>query len=147
MNPSLIYLTQTDTTVGFLSQDDKKLSGAKQRDTNQKVLQVVNSFNTLKQFVRVPKKHRKFIRNSKTTTIIYPNKLAFRVVDKNSLHQRFINKFSRMYSTSANKTKNKFDEHYAILNSDIVVYTRNNFAETQASSIYKINRDKIKKIR
>ena len=39
------------------------------------------------------KKHKKFIRRAKTTTIIYPNKLAFRVVNKNSTHQNFLQKF------------------------------------------------------
>ena len=147
MNPSLIYLTQTDTTVGFLSDDDKKLSGAKQRDPQKKTLQVVSNYKTLTKLVRVPKKHKKFIRRSKRTTIIYPNKLAFRVVSKNSSHQNFLSKFDLMYSTSANKTKNHFNEKYAIENSDIIVYSKEEFAEKQASSIYKINKQKIKKIR
>jgi len=147
LNSSLIYLTQTDTTVGFLSSDDKKLCGAKQRDSKQKILQVVSNYKTLNNLVRVPKKHKKFIRRAKTTTIIYPNKLAFRVVAQNSSHQNFLQKFNVMYSTSANKTKNTFNENYAINNSDIIVYTKENFVEKKASSIYKINKQKIKKIR
>ena len=147
MNSSLIYLTQTDTTVGFLSTNDKKLCGAKQRNTKQKVLQVVCSFKSLNKLVRVPNKHKKFIRRAKTTTIIYPNKLAFRVVSNNSSHQNFLQKFNVMYSTSANKTKNNFNEKYAMNNSDIIVYSREYFVEKQASSIYKINKQKIKKIR
>jgi len=147
LNSSLIYLTQTDTTVGFLSNDDKKLSGAKQRDNKQKILQVVSNYKSLNNLVRVPKKHKKFIRRAKTTTIIYPNKLAFRVVNSNSSHQKFLQKFNVMYSTSANKTKNTFNENYAINNSDIIVYTKENFVEKKASSIYKINKQKIKKIR
>ncbi|MDC0932792.1 Sua5 YciO YrdC YwlC family protein [Arcobacteraceae bacterium] len=147
MNSSLIYLTQTDTTVGFLSSNDKKLSGAKQRDTKQKILQVVSDYKSLKKLVRVPNKHKKFIRRAKTATIIYPNKLAFRVVKNDSSHQNFLQKFNVMYSTSANKTKNKFSEKYAINNSDIIVYSKENFVEKQASSIYKVNKQKIKKIR
>jgi len=147
LNSSLIYLTQTDTTVGFLSSNDKKLSGAKQRDNKQKILQVVSNYKSLNNLVRVPKKHKKFIRRAKTTTIIYPNKLAFRVVNNNSSHQNFLKKFNVMYSTSANKTKNTFNENYAINNSDIIVYTKENFIEKKASSIYKINKLKIKKIR
>jgi len=147
LNSSLIYLTQTDTTVGFLSNNDKKLCGAKQRDTKQKILQVVSNYKSLNKCVRVPKKHKNFIRRAKTTTIIYPNKLAFRVVNNNSSHQNFLKKFNVMYSTSANKTKNTFNENYAINNSDIIVYTKENFIEKKASSIYKINKLKIKKIR
>ena len=147
MNSSLVYLTQTDTTVGFLSQNDKKLSSAKQRDSKQKTLQVVNSYRTLNKFVRVPKKYTKLVRRAKTTTIIYPNKLAFRVVNKDSNHQNFLQKFQLMYSTSANKTKNDFDEKYAEKSSDIIVYTKNDFLEATASSIYKMNKTKIKRIR
>jgi len=147
LNSSLVYLTQTDTTVGFLSQNDKKLSSAKQRDSKQKTLQVVNSYGTLNKFVRVPKKYKKLVRRAKTTTIIYPNKLAFRVVNKDSSHQNFLQKFQLMYSTSANKTKNDFDEKYAEKNSDIIVYTKNDFLEATASSIYKMNKTKLKRIR
>ncbi|MGB5866241.1 MAG: Sua5 YciO YrdC YwlC family protein [Arcobacteraceae bacterium] len=147
MNSSLVYLTQTDTTVGFLSQDDKKLCSAKQRDPNQKILQVVDKYRTLKKFVRIPQKHKKFIRQAKTTTIIYPNKLAFRVVDIDSKHQNFLKKFHIMYSTSANKTKNNFEINYATLNSDVLVDTKEGFKEKQASSIYKINKVKKVKIR
>ena len=147
MNSSLIYLTQTDTTVGFLSNNDKKLSGAKQRDSKQKTLQVVSNFKTLNKLVRVPKKFKKIIRRAKKSTIIYPNKMAFRVVSKNAAHQNFLKKFDLMFSTSANKTKNNFNEEFAIQNSDIVIYNKENFVEKKASSIYKINKQKIKKIR
>lgn len=140
-------MTQTDTTVGFLSSNDKKLCGAKQRDTKQKILQVLSNYKSLNKLVRVPNKHKKFVRRSKTTTIIYPNKLAFRVVKNNSSHQNFLQKFNVMYSTSANKTKNNFNEEYAINNSDIIVYSKEDFIEKKASSIYKINKQKIKKIR
>lgn len=145
MNSSLVYLTQTDTTVGFLSQADEKLCSAKQRDSKQKILQVVDSFKTLKKLVRVPNRHKKAIRYAKNTTIIYPNKLAFRVVPKNSNHQNFLQKFHIMYSTSANKTKNNFNLDYAIQHSNILVYTKENFIEKKASSIYRVN--KIKKIK
>ena len=36
MDKDKIYLAQTDTTVGFLSSDDKKLSDIKQRPETQK---------------------------------------------------------------------------------------------------------------
>lgn len=147
MHSDLIYLTQTDTTVGFLSQDDKKLSDAKQRDSAKKILQVVVNFATLQQFVRVPKKHKKFIRKSKRTTFIYPNKLALRVVDRDSSHYNFIRKFTIMYSTSANKTKHDFEEAYALQKSDVAVFSPYGFSQTQASSIYKLTQHKRKKIR
>ena len=147
MNPSLLYLTQTDTTVGFLSQNDKKLSSAKQRNQNQKTLQVVDSFKTLQKFIRIPTHHKKFVRHAKNTTVIYPNEIAFRVVAQNSKHQNFLQKFKVIYSTSANKTKNTFDLQYATEKSDVLVYTKDEYQETKASSIYKISRFKKVKIR
>jgi tRNA A37 threonylcarbamoyladenosine synthetase subunit TsaC/SUA5/YrdC len=147
LDKSLVYLVQTDTTVGFLSSDDKKLSCVKQRKQNQKTLQVVDSFNTLKKHTRIPKQMRKIVRNSKRITFIYPNKLSFRVIDKNSLHHNFINKFNCLYSTSANITKNDYNERFAFDNSDIIVYNKAGFSQYVSSAIYKLNKKKRKKIR
>ena len=147
MNDNKVYLVQTDTTVGFLSSNDKKLSYIKQRDTNQKTLQVVDSFKTLQKYTRVPKSMRKKVRYSKLTTFIYPNKLSFRVVDKNSLHHNFIKKFNCLYSTSANITKQDYDEEFAFSKSDIILFNKNKFSQNISSKIYKINNHKIKKLR
>ncbi|MEA2019779.1 MAG: Sua5 YciO YrdC YwlC family protein [Campylobacterota bacterium] len=147
MNSSDVYLVQTDTTVGFLSADDKKLSLIKQRDEKQKTLQVVDSFKTLKQFVRVPKQYRRRVRRSKTKTFIYPNNIGFRVIDKDTNHQNFIKKFGCLYSTSANITKGNFDISFAVENSDIVIYQKDGFLETNPSSIYKVYKKKLKRLR
>lgn len=146
MDSSLVYLTQTDTTVGFLSSDDKKLSLIKKRDLNKKTLQVVDSLQTLQRNIRVPKKFRKTVRNSKKTTFIYPNKQAFRVVSKASKHHFFLKKFHSLYSTSANITQNSFDEEFAIKSADIIVYNKK-FTEVTPSSIYTLSKLKRKKIR
>lgn len=108
MNPDLVYLVQTDTTVGFSSSNDEKLSNIKQRPSNQKILKTLDSFVTLKEFARVPKKFRKIVRNSSKTTFIYPNLNSFRVVKSESIFFDFIKKFRVLSSTSANKTKKKF---------------------------------------
>ena len=147
MDSSLVYLVQTDTTVGFLSVDDKKLSSIKQRDLNQKTLQVVDSFDTLKNKIRVPNKRKNLVRRSKQTTFIYPNGLSFRVVEKNSNHHKFIKKFKCLYSTSANITKKDFDETFAVNYSDIILYNKYGFLQTKSSTIYKINNNKIKRLR
>ena len=104
MNPDLVYLVQTDTTVGFSSSNDEKLSNIKQRPSNQKILKTLDSFVTLKEFARVPKKFRKIVRNSSKTTFIYPNLNSFRVVKSESIFFDFIKKFRVLSSTSANKT-------------------------------------------
>ncbi len=105
MDSKLVYLVQTDTTVGFSSFDDEKLSLLKQRPLSQKILQTVDSFKTLKENTRVPKKFRKKIRQMKKTTFIYPNGNSFRVINKNDSFYDFISKFGKLYSTSANQTK------------------------------------------
>jgi len=147
VNKNKVYLTQTDTTVGFLSSDDKKLNSTKQRPTSQKMLQIVDSFKTLKKQLRIPKRFRKLIRNSNKTTFIYPNGNSYRVVNQNSSHHSFIKKFGLMYSTSANITKTKFDENYAIQSSDIIVEDQLGFYESTPSKIIKLSKTNIYKLR
>lgn len=147
MDKEKVYLVQTDTTVGFSSLNDEKLSCIKQRPLTQKILQTVDSFKTLNKNTRVPKSFRRKVRNSKRTTFIYPNTQSFRVIDKDDNFHPFISKFENLYSTSANLTGNKFDEKFAKENSDIIVYTKDAFSETVSSSIYKVTKKRVKKIR
>jgi len=147
MNPSLIYLVQTDTTVGFSCASHERLSDAKRRPRSKKILNTVDSFKTLKQNTRVPKQFKKQIRRASRTTFIYPNLKSFRVIDKDDKFQGFIKKFNILYSTSANLTGNKFDEEFALENSDIIVNQKDGFSEKISSSIYKVNKTKIIKIR
>jgi len=145
MNRDKIYLVQTDTTVGFLSQNKELLNTIKGRSKNQKVLREVDSLRILKEFVRVPNKFKKQVRNAKKTTFIYKNGESFRVV-KDERHLEFLKKFKWMYSTSANKTGCKFDEKWARKKADIIVED-GGFFEGEASRIYKLSKEKIKKIR
>src|SRR5574344_2240399 len=108
MNENLVYLVQTDTTVGFCSANYKKLNSIKNREENQKVLATIDSFKTLQKYARVPKKYRKIVRNSKKTTFIYPNLNSFRVINKDEPFYNFIKKFKLLSSTSANYTKKSF---------------------------------------
>ena len=63
MDSSLVYLTQTGTTVCFLSFDDKKLSMIKQRDLNKKTLQVIDkAFRVVNQDL----KHYSFLKKFHT---------------------------------------------------------------------------------
>ena len=54
----MIFLVQSDTTVGFLSQDSDKLCKIKKRDNNKPFLVAVDSYKSLKNLTRVPKKFR-----------------------------------------------------------------------------------------
>ena len=147
MDSSLVYLVQTDTTVGFSSLNDEKLSTIKQRPTSKKILHTVDSFKTLTQYTRVPKNFRKKVRNSKKTTFIYPNGMSFRVVPKDSDFYDFIHKFRILYSTSANKTAEMFEKDFATIGADILVEDKKGFYETTASTIIKLSKRTFKKIR
>lgn len=147
MNCELIYLVQTDTTVGFSSSNDEKLANVKKREVTKKTLQTVNSFKTLKQNTRVPNKYKKMVRNSKKTTFIYPNGNSFRVISKQNKFYDFINRFKIMYSTSANLTTKNFDKEFALNTADIVVEDSNGFFETKGSNIYRLSKKNIKRVR
>ena len=140
----MIYLTQTDTTVGLLSKNKEELNKIKKRELNKPILKEVDSFSTLKEFVRVPKNFRNIVRRAKKTTFIYQNKDSFRVV-KDENHLRFLKKFKWMYSTSANLHKQKFDKNWAFSVADVIVGSE--FKEGKASTIIKIGKRKCKKLR
>lgn len=146
MDSSLVYLVQTDTTVGFLSSDPNRLSEVKQRDSNKKILQTVDSFKTLQQFQRVPNRFKRLVRNKQKTTFIYPSQKAFRVV-KEGKHHQFLKKFQILYSSSANITTQEFCFETAMKKSDVVVYSQKPFSQTSASTIIKLGNKKLLKIR
>jgi len=146
MQPNKIYLAQTDTTVGFLSQDKEKLNKLKKRPLNKPVLREVDSLNTLKNFVRVPKRFKKQVRRAKKTTFIYPNKESFRVV-KDKKHLEFLKKFSWMYSTSANLHGKSFDKKWAKEVVDVVVEDKRGLFEGEASKIIKLGKKRCIKLR
>ena len=147
MDSSLVYLVQTDTTVGFSSSSDEKLSLVKQRPLSKKILNTVDSFSTLSKNTRIPKNFRQKVRNSKKTTFIYPNTKSFRVVDKNCDFYDFIHKFNILYSTSANKTTEKFQREFAINGADIIVEDKKGFFETKASTIIELSKSSLKRLR
>jgi tRNA A37 threonylcarbamoyladenosine synthetase subunit TsaC/SUA5/YrdC len=147
LKSDLVYLVQTDTTVGFLSSESLKLSSLKKRNPNQKILQVTDSFDSLKKYIRVPNKFKNKVRRSTQTTFIYPNGSSFRVVTQSSSHNLFVKKFTKLFSTSANETGKCFDKNYACNNVDVIVYNSEGFTEKNASSIIKINNKKQKRIR
>lgn len=147
MDKNLVYLVQTDTTVGFSSLDDEKLSHIKQRPVGQKILQTLDSFETLNNMTRVPKNFRRRVRRSTKSTFIYPNLKSFRVISKDDSFYSFISKFSNLYSTSANITSKSFDYDFAYKNSDVIIYSKSEFNEKNSSSIYKISKKKVLKIR
>ncbi|MBE3022973.1 Sua5 YciO YrdC YwlC family protein [Campylobacter sp. RM13119] len=140
----MIYLAQTDTTAGFLSKDYRELNRVKERKLDQPCLIATAKFATLQNLTRVPNKFKNMVRRSKKTTFLYPNLKAIRVV-KDGEHAKFLDMHSWLYSTSANRHGENFDEIWARNVADIVVDER--FYQTKGSKIYKISKTNIKRIR
>lgn len=146
MNPDLVYLAQTETTAGFLSQNNEALVKTKNRPSGKSFLMSVDSLRTLQQFTRVPTAFKQHIRRAKKTTFAYPCGLAIRVV-KDEAHLQFLRKLHWSYSTSSNPSGQGFNESYALEKSDVIVYTAKGFFEDQPSSIYKLGKVKMRKLR
>lgn len=146
MNPNLVYLAQTETTVGFLSQNAEALARTKNRPQGKPFLISVDSLNTLRSFTRVPKHHKNRVRRTQKTTFVYPCGLAIRVV-KDEEHLQFLKKFKWSYSTSSNPSGKGFNEAFAIEKADVIVFTCKGFFEDKPSTIYKLGKRKLRKLR
>ena len=146
MNPQLVFLVQTETTVGFLSQNSEKLATSKKRSKKQPFIRCVDSLKTLQEFTRVPKKFKNRLRRQKQTTFVYPNKEALRVV-KDEEHLKFLKKLKWAYSSSANLTRKNFEEKYAKQKADIIVEDSRGFFESSPSKMIKINQKNARKLR
>jgi tRNA A37 threonylcarbamoyladenosine synthetase subunit TsaC/SUA5/YrdC len=141
----LVILAQTDTTVGFLSQNQEKLSSIKNRPPSKPYLKNFFSLKTLKQHLRVPKEHKKAIRRAKKTTFIVKNQ-AFRVA-KPKVSSKIYDDLKWCYSTSANKSGFDFDESFAKEMADIIIIDCYGLKENPPSCIIKLNSKKRLKLR
>ncbi|ANE33676.1 threonylcarbamoyl-AMP synthase TsaC [Campylobacter hyointestinalis subsp. lawsonii CCUG 27631] len=140
----MIYLAQTDTTAGFLSQNLEELNRLKNRPLNQPCLICVSKFEMLKNFTRVPCKFKNLVRRAKKTTFIYPNSKAIRVV-KDCDHAKFLDEIGWAYSSSANIHGQKFDLEFAKNSADVIL--DGDFKELPPSKIYKLSITNLLKIR
>jgi len=140
-----IILLQTDTTVGFLSQNSEKLFEIKSRQQIKPFLKFYKTFQSLKLDLRVPNSQKNLIRRSKKTTFIVKNQ-AFRV---SSLHlnSQVIRNFIWQYSTSANASGKKFNRSFCEDKSDITIEDKKKLSEKKSSIILKLNEKKIRRLR
>jgi len=145
MRGDLVYLIQTDTTVGFLSQSSKKLYIAKERPFSKPFLKAIFRFDLVHNIGRIPQRFRSTVRRSKKSSFILPNGQSFRKVS--SSHQQFIMRFGWMHTTSANRHGTKFDEEFAKSVCDVIVGTDKNFSENRPSSIWRLTKNKKVKVR
>ena len=140
-----LYLTQTDTTIGFVSQDATKIDHAKRRLPHKHYIRVVDSLKTLQQFTRVPQQHKNRVRRARCTTFIMPNGLSFRVV-RDTEHNLLLNRMKWLFSSSANLSGAEYDEGYAKENAEVIV-SFPNAKVGQASKIYRLSQNNLKVIR
>jgi len=146
MNPDLVYLAQTETTAGFLSQNTAALVQTKNRPSGKSFLMSVDSLLSLQSFTRVPLYHKLNVRRAKKTTFVYPCGLAIRVIQDKE-HLEFLRKLRWSYSTSSNPSGKGFNKDFAMQKADIIVFTCNDFFESKPSSIIKLGKEKLRKLR
>jgi tRNA A37 threonylcarbamoyladenosine synthetase subunit TsaC/SUA5/YrdC len=139
-----VFLTQTDTTIGFISQNAQRLTAIKERPPHKHYIKAVNSLETLKKFTRVPTIHKKRVRRAKKTTFIMPDGYSYRVV-KDSHHLLLLNRLQWAYTTSANLSNEAYDPNFAKKAADVIVEPLKE--SSQASHIFKLQKNSIKKIR
>ena len=139
-------LTQTDTTVGFLSGDSLKLQEIKSRDSSKPFIKVYSSLKAFKEDSnRVPSSQKSRIRRSKKTTFIIKNR-AFRIASS-SLNSSFLRANEWNYSTSANESDKNFNREFCESKADIIIEDKNSLYEGEASSLYRINSKRMERLR
>jgi len=140
----LVFLTQTDTTIGFVSQNAEKLTKIKQRPPHKHYIKAVNSLQILKTFTRVPSSHKNRVRRAKKTTFVMPNTYSYRVI-RDKHHLLLLDRLKWAYTTSANLSNLPYDEAFAKVSADVIITPLDQ--NDQASTILKLGKHSIKRIR
>lgn len=143
---SQVILTQTDTTVGFSSQNEKRLKRIKSRPQTKPFIKLYQDFKTLKaDGIRLPNSQKKRVRRAKKTTFIVKGK-SFRVA-KTPLDSSVLRQLVWNYSSSANESGKSFERNFCEQKADIIVEDKNSLFESKASTLLKINNIKTKRLR
>jgi len=141
---NFLILTNTDTTIGFVSQNAKKIDRAKKRPPDKHYIKAINSLKTLKEFSRVPNRYRNLVRRAKKSSFIIKSN-SYRVI-KNSKHNLLLDRFKWLYSSSANLSGEEFNEVYAKSVADIIVFEPD-IKPSNPSKIYRLTNWRIERIR
>lgn len=148
MESDLVYLAQTDTTVGFLSANSLKLASIKNRPESKKFILSISDLQTLSSIARVPKRYRPSVRYAKKTTYILPSReLSFRIIPKEHPHHALVNKYKMLYSTSANKAGEGYDQSFAFDSCDVVLLEQRGLSQMKPSRILLLGKRSVKKVR
>ena len=144
MIDSTVYLTQTDTTVGFVSQDAERLDAIKGRPPHKHYIRAVDSLRRLNAFTRVPPRHRNRVRRARRTTFILPDGRSWRVI-RDARHRELIARLGWAYTTSANPSGRPYDEAWARAAADRVIEPLD--APSSPSTILRLGHRTLHKIR
>jgi len=140
----LVFLTQTDTTIGFVSQSAERLTAIKQRPPHKQYIRAVNSLKTLQTFTRIPSIHRNRVRRAGKTTFIMPDGHSYRMI-RDRHHLLLLNRLKWAYTTSANLSGCPYDEDFAMKAADVVITPLQ--VKKKPSAIYKLGTHTIQRIR
>jgi len=141
-----VILAQTDTTVGFASQNYRQLSTIKSRPSSKPFIKVYNNFSTfLNDKNRVPHSQKSFVRRSKKTTFIIQNN-AFRI-NSLTISSQVQRNMDYYYSTSANEKDKSFERVFCEQKVDIIIEDKNGLHENSSSILLKINNKRKRRIR
>ena len=142
----LVLLAQTDTTVGFLSQDASKLRAIKQRESQKPFLKVYATLTAFKaDHSHIPNRYKSMLRRAKKSTFVSKHQ-AFRIV-RHTEHNQLLGRFSFMYSTSANQSGHPYNKEFCIRNSDIIVQDSRGLVEGVPSRIIALGKQKRRTLR
>lgn len=140
-----VLLAQTDTTVGFLSQNAQRLEEIKMREGNKPFLKVYCELSALRNTIRIPLQYRRLVRHARKTTFIVNNQ-AFRYVSDVE-HARLIQPYGWLYSTSANPSGGAYDTDFCFDRSDRIIEDSRGLQELNSSRIYRLGQTSLRKIR
>jgi tRNA A37 threonylcarbamoyladenosine synthetase subunit TsaC/SUA5/YrdC len=139
---NLVFLTKTDTAIGFVSQNSDKLNEIKKRSSDKQFITTFPSLNNIPS--RIPVCHRHIVRCAVKTSFITPNQKSFRV-SRDKEHNKLLSRLGWAFSTSANLSGHDYDEEFAINCADVIVLPLK--TNSSPSSILKLGKSKIKKVR
>ena len=141
-----IILTQTDTTVGFLSQNGTKLAHIKSRSASKPFIKVYADFKALhKDSLRIPNRQKNRVRRAKKSSFIVNNN-SFRVAPL-PLESAILRSLQWSYSTSANESGKNYARDFCEEKADIIIQDKMGLYENSASKLYKINNSKTVRLR
>ncbi|WP_292656419.1 Sua5 YciO YrdC YwlC family protein [Nitratifractor sp.] len=140
----LLFLSDTDTTVGFISKDARRIDRAKQRPPSKHYITALPSLRSLTTLTRIPRSHRRRIRRRRHESYILPSGHSYRIVH-NARHLLLLKRLGRAYTSSANLSDAPYEEAYARQAADVIVEPLG--PPRAPSRIYRLGRQKMKRLR